>query len=39
MFFWGSYWTDVENIDSVDDLQQLEHSLRQSLAQIYGRKV
>ncbi|EFH64981.1 predicted protein [Arabidopsis lyrata subsp. lyrata] len=33
-----SYWTDVENIDSVDDLQQLEHSLRQSLAQIYGRK-
>ncbi|KAL9311212.1 putative transcription factor MADS-MIKC family [Arabidopsis thaliana] len=33
-----SYWTDVENIDSVDDLQQLEHSLRQSLAQIYSRK-
>ncbi|ANM59781.1 AGAMOUS-like 94 [Arabidopsis thaliana] len=33
-----SYWTDVDNIDSVDVLQQLEHSLRQSLAQIYGRK-
>ncbi|XP_023644135.1 agamous-like MADS-box protein AGL30 isoform X2 [Capsella rubella] len=33
-----SCWNDLENIDNLDDLQQLEHSLRLSLAQISARK-
>ncbi|XP_010511999.1 PREDICTED: agamous-like MADS-box protein AGL30 isoform X2 [Camelina sativa] len=33
-----SYWTNLDNINNVDDLQQLEDSLRLSLAQISARK-
>ncbi|CAH8327192.1 unnamed protein product [Eruca vesicaria subsp. sativa] len=33
-----SYWTEVEKIDSIDDLQQLENSVRQSLYQIRAHK-
>ncbi|XP_033130242.1 agamous-like MADS-box protein AGL30 isoform X2 [Brassica rapa] len=34
-----SYWTEVEKVDSIDDLQQLENSIRQSLYQIRVHKV
>ncbi|XP_024011321.1 agamous-like MADS-box protein AGL30 [Eutrema salsugineum] len=34
-----SYWTELEKIDNVDDLQQLENSLRKSLYQIRAHKV
>ncbi|XP_018455205.1 agamous-like MADS-box protein AGL30 [Raphanus sativus] len=33
-----SYWTEVEKVDSIDDLQQLENSVRQSLYQIRVHK-
>ncbi|KAG2281336.1 hypothetical protein Bca52824_052556 [Brassica carinata] len=33
-----SYWTEVEKIGSIDDLQQLENSVRQSLYQIRAHK-
>ncbi|KAG5409780.1 hypothetical protein IGI04_006099, partial [Brassica rapa subsp. trilocularis] len=33
-----SYWTEVEKIDSIDDLQQLENSVRQSLYEIRAHK-
>ncbi|CAN8235923.1 unnamed protein product [Cochlearia groenlandica] len=33
-----SYWTEIEKIESEDDLQQLENSLRQSLYQIRSHK-
>ncbi|XP_010470946.1 PREDICTED: agamous-like MADS-box protein AGL30 isoform X3 [Camelina sativa] len=33
-----SCWTNLDNINNVDDLQQLENSLRLSLAQISARK-
>ncbi|CAA7019534.1 unnamed protein product [Microthlaspi erraticum] len=33
-----SYWTEVEKIESIDDLQQLENSVRQSLYQIRAHK-
>ncbi|XP_013590419.1 PREDICTED: uncharacterized protein LOC106298831 isoform X1 [Brassica oleracea var. oleracea] len=33
-----SYWTEVEKVDSIDDLQQLENSIRQSLYQIRVHK-
>nr|VDD22529.1 unnamed protein product [Brassica oleracea] len=34
-----SYWTEVERIDSIDDLQLLENSVRQSLYQIRTHKM
>ncbi|KAL0825356.1 hypothetical protein Bca101_049033 [Brassica carinata] len=34
-----SYWTEVEKIGSIDDLQQLENSVRQSLYQIRAHKI
>ncbi|CAH2066390.1 unnamed protein product [Thlaspi arvense] len=34
-----SYWTEIEKINSLDDLQQLESSVRQSLFQIRAHKV
>lgn len=38
-FYDISYWTEVEKVDSIDDLQQLENSIRQSLYQIRVHKV
>ncbi|KAJ0241299.1 AGAMOUS-like 94 [Hirschfeldia incana] len=37
-FLERSYWTEVEKVDSIDDLQQLENSVRQSLYQIRVHK-
>ena len=39
MVFQYSYWTEVEKIDSIDDLQQLENSVRQYLYEIRAHKV
>ncbi|KAF8091257.1 hypothetical protein N665_0450s0015 [Sinapis alba] len=33
-----SYWTEVVKVESIDDLQQLENSVRQSLYQIHVHK-
>ncbi|CAH8363799.1 unnamed protein product [Eruca vesicaria subsp. sativa] len=33
-----SYWTEIEKVGSIDDLQQLENSIRQSLYQIRVHK-
>ncbi|CAN7122925.1 unnamed protein product [Brassica rapa subsp. narinosa] len=39
MVFQYSYWTEVEKIDSIDDLQQLENSVRQYLYEIRAHKI